>query len=301
MLRAGTRTGTVKVQRGSAVAVGQLLPGASDSRVAVMSLLPGSGFLTVRVRVMVDDAVHGDAAGPDERGVGPDERARRGALVAGGDRVVAGVRAGAADRDPRVGDLAGVRVGLRHVHRRARGGARLVGLLVQVEPRHGDDREHRGPGSRPRSCSRMWPTWPRLVSRSSESAALHRHRVGDRRDWRRPPGRRSTQRRPVQRPRCPALAVGVAMSVASSRTWSSASVNGRAGVRVAPGVGHRDVADRRAGPRGRRRRRTWRRSAGDEHVDHRGAAGVGAGGAAAARRGGHHRRWAAACRPGRGP
>ncbi len=53
MLSWGISTGRVAVQRGSLASGGQLLPGAVETRVPVSSLLPVSGFCTVKVPVMV--------------------------------------------------------------------------------------------------------------------------------------------------------------------------------------------------------------------------------------------------------
>src|SRR3982750_201093 len=53
MVSAGTRTVISAVHRGSLPPDGQLLPGAADTRVPVMTLLPGSGFSTVSVPVTV--------------------------------------------------------------------------------------------------------------------------------------------------------------------------------------------------------------------------------------------------------
>ena len=53
MVRAGIRTVTVAVQRGSVPPAGQLFPAAAEVMVLVRDLSPVSGLLTVTVKVMV--------------------------------------------------------------------------------------------------------------------------------------------------------------------------------------------------------------------------------------------------------
>ena len=53
MARAGIRTVTVAVQRGSVPSAGQLFPAAAEVMVLVRDLSPVSGLLTVAVKVRV--------------------------------------------------------------------------------------------------------------------------------------------------------------------------------------------------------------------------------------------------------